>query len=59
MHLIETFLREVRTIRDSGAGVAETSYYPAVSALLNAAGRDLRPPVRSGPERAAAAAPGV
>lgn len=46
MHALETFLREVRSIRDSGAGVAETSYYPALSALLNAAGRELRPPVR-------------
>lgn len=46
MHPVETFLREVRAIRDSGAGVAETSYYPALSALLNAAGRELRPPVR-------------
>jgi hypothetical protein len=46
MHPLETYLREVRAIRDSGAGVAETSYYPALSALLNAAGRDLRPPVR-------------
>ncbi|MDP9348436.1 MAG: N-6 DNA methylase, partial [Gemmatimonadota bacterium] len=46
MHPLETYLREVRAIRDSGAGVAETSYYPAVSTLLNEAGRSLRPPVR-------------
>lgn len=46
MHPLETFLREVRAIHDSGAGVAETSYYPALSTLLNAAGRELRPSVR-------------
>jgi hypothetical protein len=46
MHPLERYLRAVREIRDSGAGVAETSYYPALSALLNEAGAALRPAVR-------------
>ena len=33
MHLLETNLR---TIRASGAGTAETSFYPALTHLLNA-----------------------
>jgi hypothetical protein len=37
MHPLERYLRAIREIRDSGAGVAETSYYPAVSALADEA----------------------
>jgi hypothetical protein len=43
---IETYLRELRDIRSSGAGVKETSYYPALSNLLNEVGKRLKPRVR-------------
>jgi len=43
---VETYLRELRDIRSSGAGVKETSYYPALSNLLNEAGKKLKPRVR-------------
>jgi len=43
---LETYLRELRDIRSSGAGVKETSYYPALSNLLNEVGRRLKPCVR-------------
>lgn len=46
MHPVEAYLREVADIRRSGAGVAETSYYPALAALFNAVGDGLRPRVR-------------
>ncbi len=35
MTALETYLRELRDIRSSGAGVKETSFYPALSNLLN------------------------
>src|SRR5271157_3655648 len=43
---LETYLRELRDIRFSGAGVKETSYYPALSNLLNEIGKRLKPRVR-------------
>ena len=43
---LETYLRELRDIRSSGAGVKETSYYPALSNLLNEVGKRLKPRVR-------------
>src|SRR5574340_1747816 len=43
---LETYLRELRDIRSSGAAVKETSYYPALSNLLNEVGRKLKPRVR-------------
>lgn len=43
---LETYLRELRDIRSSGAAVKETSYYPALSNLLNDVGRKLKPRVR-------------
>jgi hypothetical protein len=43
---LETYLRELRDIRSSGAGVKETSYYPALSNLLNEIGKRLKPRVR-------------
>ena len=46
MKPLETYLRELRDIRSSGAGVKETSYYPALSNLLNEVGRTLQPKVR-------------
>jgi hypothetical protein len=43
---LETYLRELRDIRSSGAGVKETSYYPALSNLFNEVGKRLKPRVR-------------
>ena len=40
------YLAELRAIRSTGAGVAETSYYPALSNLFNAIGVTLKPRVR-------------
>ncbi|MEJ7763716.1 MAG: N-6 DNA methylase, partial [Thermomicrobiales bacterium] len=45
--LLENYLRELRDIRRSGAATPETSYYPALSNLLNGVGQPLRPPVRA------------
>lgn len=44
MHPVETYLRALRDNRS--AGVAETSNYAALAALLNAAGAQLKPRVR-------------
>ncbi|MHB1035612.1 MAG: type ISP restriction/modification enzyme [Pirellulales bacterium] len=44
--LLEDYLRDLWLIRSSGAGVEETSYYPALSNLFNAVGKDLKPRVR-------------
>jgi hypothetical protein len=46
MSLVEDYITELRDIRASGAGVKETSYYPALSNLLNGVGRSLSPEVR-------------
>jgi len=43
---LETYLAECRAVRATGANVQETSYYPALSALLNEVGRHLKPKVR-------------
>ncbi len=43
---IETYFRDLRDIRSSGAAVPETSYYPAFSNLLNEIGKSLKPKVR-------------
>ena len=45
-HPLETYLAECRAVRATGANVAETSYYPSLSALLNEVGRHLKPKVR-------------
>ena len=45
MDSITTYLRDLRDIRSSGSAVKETSYYPALTTLLNAIGHDLRPRV--------------
>lgn len=44
--VVEEFLNELAAVRATGAGVPETSYYPALSNLFNAAGAVLRPKVR-------------
>ncbi len=43
---VEAYLSELRDIRASGAGVPETSYYPALAGLFNAVGLTLKPKVR-------------
>jgi hypothetical protein len=43
---VEDYVRELRDIRRSGSGVPETSYYPALKALLDSAGATLKPKVR-------------
>jgi hypothetical protein len=40
------YLTELRAIHASGSGVAETSYYPALSNLFNTVGKTLKPRVR-------------
>ncbi|HVC81752.1 MAG TPA: DNA methyltransferase, partial [Chloroflexota bacterium] len=46
MNPFDTYIRELRAIRSTGAAVKETSYYPALANLLNEVGNSLRPPVR-------------
>ncbi len=46
MNLVETYIRDLKDIRSSGEAVKETSYYPSLSNLLNAIGKDLKPKVR-------------
>ena len=46
MNPLETYLKELRDIRSTGANVAETSFYPALSTLLNEIGKTLKPKVR-------------
>ena len=46
MHLVEAYLRDLWEIRQTGAGVPETSYYAPLSNLLNEVGRKLKPHVR-------------
>ncbi|MGO8702201.1 MAG: type ISP restriction/modification enzyme [Candidatus Brocadiia bacterium] len=43
---LEAYLKELRDIRGTGAAVAETSFYPALSSLLNEIGKTLKPRVR-------------
>ena len=43
---LEDYLRNLRDIRRSGSAVPETSYYPALAALLDAVGSTLKPKVR-------------
>jgi len=46
MNPLEVYLKELRDNRSTGAAVAETSYYPALSNLFNAIGKTLKPKVR-------------
>jgi len=43
---VEEYFRELVEIRSSGAGTKETSYYSALSNLLNGLGKSLKPRVR-------------
>jgi hypothetical protein len=45
-HFVEQYLSALNAIRASGAGVPETSYYPALSNLLDAVVATLKPKVR-------------
>jgi hypothetical protein len=45
-HPLETYLRELREIRSSGAAVKETSYYAPLANLFNEIGKTLKPRVR-------------
>lgn len=42
---VESYLRELVRIHSSGAAVEETSYYPALSNLLNEIGKEIKPQV--------------
>ena len=46
MDLLEEYLHELHEIRSSGSAVKETSYYPAISNLINGIGKTLKPHVR-------------
>jgi hypothetical protein len=45
MHLVETYIRELLTIHQTGEAVKETSYYGPLSNLLNEIGKTLKPKV--------------
>ena len=45
-NLLEFFLSAAATVRATGSGTKETSYYPALSNLLDAVGNTLKPKVR-------------
>ena len=42
---LDQYLDDLRQVRQTGAGTRETSYYPAVAAVLNAIGQTLGPKV--------------
>src|SRR5271170_4670479 len=44
--ILAEYLLDLKRVRASGAGVPETSYYPALSNLFNAVGKTLKPKVR-------------
>ncbi len=44
---VEAYFTELRDIRATGGGVAETSYYGALATLLTEIGRGLKPRVRA------------
>src|SRR3989442_6654191 len=46
MHPVETYIRELLDIHRTGEAVKETSYYGALSQLLNEIGKTLKPRVR-------------
>jgi len=46
MNPLETYLKDLRDIRTTGAAVAETSFYHALSNLFNEIGKTLKPKVR-------------
>lgn len=46
VRILEEYLAELKAIHGMGGGVAETSYYPALSSLFNTVGKALKPKVR-------------
>ena len=46
MDPVESYLRDLLTIRSTGGNVPETSFYPALANLLDEAGKTLKPKVR-------------
>ncbi len=44
---VETYLRDLRAIRSTGAATKETSYYEPLATLLNRVGHDLKPRVQA------------
>ena len=46
VNALETYLKDLRDIRSTGAAVAEMSYYPVLSNLFNELGKTLKPKVR-------------
>jgi len=46
MHPVEQYLKDLQETHSTGGAVPETSYYPALSNLLNETGRKLKPRVR-------------
>jgi len=44
---LEQYLRDLRDIHSSGAGVIETSYYGRLENLLNVVGAGLKPKVKA------------
>jgi predicted helicase len=47
MHPLEIYLQDLTETRASGVNVKELSFYPALRGLLDAAGNELKPKVRS------------
>jgi len=46
MNPLESYLTQLHGIYETGAAVAETSYYPALSNLFSEIGKGLKPKVR-------------
>lgn len=46
MNHLETYLTHLRDARATGEAVKETSFYPALSTLLDAFGAELKPKVK-------------
>lgn len=44
-YTVEQYVRDLRAIRNTGAATAETSFYPPIDRLFNAAGATLKPKV--------------
>jgi hypothetical protein len=46
---VTQYVADLRAIRSTGSAMAETSFYPPLARLLNAAGAKLKPPVPGAP----------
>ena len=45
VYTVADYLTDLRAIHSTGSATAETSYYPPLDRLFNAAGQSLNPPV--------------